>query len=351
MVVKKTTFVEPAAEGLVTPLAKESDSAFENQLRPTALDEYIGQSEVKTNLRIFMSAAQKRGEPLEHVLLYGPPGLGKTTLAHIIAHEMGCNLRMTAGPLLERAGDLASILTNLKSGDVLFVDEIHRLSTAVEEVLYSAMEDFVLDIVLGKGPAARSVRLDLPRFTLVGATTRASMLSAPLRDRFGSIFRLNFYNESELGQIIARSAKILGTPVDEEAVLAIAERARKTPRVANRLLKRIRDYAEVEHEGRVNKIIAQKALEAFAVDSLGLEQTDRELLLTIIQKFGGGPVGLKTLAAATSEDEGTIEDVYEPYLIQLGFLERTARGRKATPRAYAHLGLPLISIAEQGGLF
>lgn len=335
----------------ITPEVKDSDLVFENKLRPATLTEYIGQEEVKKNLEIFMEAAKGRKEPLEHILLYGPPGLGKTTLSYIIAKEMGTNLRLTSGPLLDKAGDLASILTNLKEGEVLFIDEIHRLKTNIEEVLYTALEDFALDIILGKGPSARTVRLEIPKFTLVGATTKASLLSAPLRDRFGSILKLNFYTNEELGQIIQRSAKILNTPIEEDAIEIIAQRARRTPRIANRLLRRVRDYAQVKHEGRITKHIAEIALKAFGVDELGLDQTDRELLETLIQKFAGGPVGLKTLAAATNEDEGTIEDVYEPFLIQLGFLERTSRGRVATLRAAEHLGLSLNSDSAQKNLF
>jgi len=350
MAIKKSNS-SPKLTRPITPEVKDADLVFENKLRPTSLQEYIGQGEVKKNLEIFMQAAKGRGEPLEHILLYGPPGLGKTTLSYIIAKEMGTSLRLTSGPLLDKAGDLASILTNLKEGEVLFIDEIHRLKTNIEEVLYSALEDFALDIILGKGPSARTVRLEIPKFTLVGATTKASLLSAPLRDRFGSILKLSFYTEDELGQIITRSARILNTPIEPDAVIVIAQRARRTPRIANRLLRRVRDYAQVKHEGQITKHIAEVALKAFGVDPLGLDQTDRDLLTTLIEKFAGGPVGLKTLSAATNEDEGTIEDVYEPYLIQLGFLERTSRGRVATLRAAEHLGLNLNSDSAQKNIF
>jgi len=314
---------------------------FENDLglRPRRLEEYIGQDKVKETIAIFIQAALGRGEALDHVLLFGPPGLGKTTLANIIANEMGVNIRTTSGPAIERTGDLAAILTNLARGDILFIDEVHRLSRTVEEVLYPAMEDFALDIVIGKGPGARSLRLDLPRFTLVGATTRAGLLTSPLRDRFGVISRLDYYQPEDLVQIIIRAARILGVEITREGALEIAGRSRGTPRVANRLLKRVRDYAQVRANGAITLEVAVSALLFLEVDPLGLDQTDRNLLLTIIQKFGGGPVGLDTLAAATSEEPETVEDVYEPYLIQLGMLARTPRGRVATPRAFHHLGL------------
>lgn len=314
------------------------EGKFEESLRPKKFSEYIGQKKAKDSLKITIEAAKKRNEPIDHILIYGPPGLGKTTLSNVIANEMNSNIRITSGPAIERAGDLAAILTNLEEGDILFIDEIHRLNRVVEEVLYPAMEDFTLDIVIGKGPAARSIRLDLPKFTIIGATTRIGLISSPLRDRFGMIHHLEFYEAEEVEKIIKRSAKILGIEVDGPGSEEIAKRARKTPRIANRLLKRVRDYAEVKAEGKINKEISTSALDLLEVDSFGLDNTDRRLLKTIINNFGGGPVGLSTLAAATSEEIDTIEDVYEPYLIQIGFLERTPRGRKVTTRAYDHLG-------------
>lgn len=317
-------------------------------LRPKRLVEYIGQTKVKQNLEIFMAAAKKRGEPIEHVLLYGPPGLGKTTLAGVIANEMGVSIRVTSGPAMERAGDVAAILTNLEQGDILFIDEIHRLHKTVEEVLYPAMEDYSLDLIVGKGPSARILKLDLPRFTLIGATTRISLLSSPLRDRFGAVYPLGFYEEDEISRIIARSSRILAIQIEDRANTIIAQRSRRTPRVANRLLKRVRDYADVKGDGIITESLAHDALSLLEVDSLGLDMVDRKILAAIIEKFGGGPVGLGTLAAATSEEEATIEDIYEPFLMQLGFLERTPRGRMTTDRCHEHLG---VSLDRPGGLF
>lgn len=321
-------------------------------LRPQNLDEYVGQEQTKSHLKVYISAAKKRKEPLEHILFYGPPGLGKTTLSHIIAKEMGVNIKVTAGPVLEKQGDLASIITNLKEGDILFIDEIHRLRANVEEILYSAMEDYALDIMIGKGPSARSMRLNLPKFTLIGATTKMSMLSAPLRDRFGNIIKLDFYTPEEISNILERSARILNCAVEETALGELARRARRTPRIANRLLKRVRDFADVLHEGKITQIVADKTLTELKVDALGLDDNDRHLLHVLIEKFAGGPVGLNTLAAATAEEQDTIEDVYEPYLIQLGFLERTPRGRVATRKAYQHLGINWVDkMDEQAKMF
>ncbi|MCL4394382.1 MAG: Holliday junction branch migration DNA helicase RuvB [Chloroflexi bacterium] len=324
---------------VVSPTRKDEDNSLDLSLRPKRLTEYIGQHKVKDNLAILIEAAKGRGEAIDHVLLYGPPGLGKTTLATIIAHEMQVSIKTTSGPAIERPGDLAAILTNLHPGDVLFVDEVHRLNRAVEEVLYPAMEDFTLDLIVGKGPSARSIRLPLPHFTLIGATTRFAMLSAPLRDRFGAVYRLDFYDLKAMEEIVRRSAGILNVPIDEEGVGEIARRARGTPRVANRLLKRVRDYAQVRANGEITAAVAREALAKLEVDALGLDDIDRKVLHSIIQKFGGGPVGLDTIAASISEESDTIMDVYEPYLLQLGFLDRTPRGRVATRGAYEHLGL------------
>lgn len=320
---------------------RQEDVRTEKSLRPQSLDEYIGQEKAKQNLRIYMEAAKQRGDVLDHVLFYGPPGLGKTTLAGIIANEMGTHLRVTSGPAIEKPGEMAAILNNLQEGDVLFVDEIHRLNRQVEEVLYPAMEDYAIDIMIGKGSSARSIRLELPRFTLVGATTRAGLLTAPLRDRFGVVQHMEFYTEAELTEIVLHSAAVLSAEIEEEGAAEIARRSRGTPRLSNRLLKRVRDFAMVQYDGKITRKVAEMALDLLEVDRFGLDQTDRRLLLTIIRKFDGGPVGLDTLAAAIGDDTGTIEEVYEPYLIKNGFLNRTPRGRMATRQAYEHLHIPV----------
>lgn len=324
---------------IITTENLEEDVKIESHLRPQLLDDYIGQEKAKEILNVYITAARERGEALDHVLFYGPPGLGKTTLAGIIANEMHVNIKITSGPAIEKPGEMAAILNNLQEGDVLFVDEIHRLNRQVEEVLYPAMEDYAIDIMIGKGASARSIRLDLPKFTLVGATTRVGMLTAPLRDRFGVIHRLEFYTVEELKRIIARSAKVLDVGIDDAGATALARRSRGTPRLANRLLKRVRDFAQVKYDGYITEDVANYALDLLDVDKCGLDQTDRTLLMTIIERFDGGPVGLDTLAASLSEDSGTIEDVYEPYLLKNGFIQRTPRGRIVTDLAYAHLGI------------
>lgn len=327
------------AKRVISTEMTEEDVKLEGNLRPQLLKDYIGQSKAKENLKVYIEAAKARSEPLDHVLFYGPPGLGKTTLAGIIANEMGVGIKITSGPAIEKPGEIAAVLNNLKEGDVLFVDEIHRLNRQVEEVLYPAMEDFAIDVMIGKGASARSIRLDLPRFTLVGATTRAGLLTAPLRDRFGVVHRLEFYTSEELQTIILRSAGVLGVTIEKEGAMELARRSRGTPRLANRLLKRVRDFAQVKYDGVITRTVAEFALDLLEVDRLGLDNSDRLILTTMIQKFQGGPVGLDTLAAAIGEDAGTLEDVYEPYLIMNGFLKRTPRGRQVTELAYRHLGL------------
>jgi len=326
-------------ERVITAEEKEEDKTLDITLRPRFLREYIGQNKVKENLAIFMEAAKKRKESIEHVLLHGCPGLGKTTLAHVIAREMNTSIRVTSGPAIERAGDLAAIITNLADGDILFIDEIHRLQRTVEEVLYPAMEEFVIDMVVGKGPSAQTIRLDLPHFTLIGATTRVSSVSSPLRDRFGAVFHLDYYNDSDIEKIISRSAKILGVTIDKKSSQAIANRSRQTPRVANRLLKRVRDYAQVKANGQVDPDLAAAALDMLDIDEKGLDAVDRKIITTMIERYRGGPVGVNSIAASVGQEIATIEDVYEPFLLQLGFLARTPRGRVVTEKAYQHLGL------------
>ncbi|MFN7161160.1 MAG: Holliday junction branch migration DNA helicase RuvB [Candidatus Gracilibacteria bacterium] len=343
----KSTQNETIRENTILEQQETAVDQFENTLRPTSFSEYIGQTQMKKNLHVSLEAAKERGEPLEHLLFYGPPGLGKTTISNIIAHEMGVSIKVTSGPAIEKPGDLASLLTNLQEHDILFIDEIHRLKTTVEEVLYSAMEDYCIDLMIGKGPSARSMRLNLPKFTLIGATTKMNMLSSPLRDRFGHVFRLEYYTDEEMTEIIIRSAKILNIKCTKEGAVEIAKRSRKTPRIANRLLKRVRDFAQVGKKDTIDLEVANEALSHLNIDEFGLDYIDRHLLLTMIEKFGGRPIGLGTLAAATSEEEGTIEEVYEPFLLQLGFIERTPRGRKPTEKAYIHLGMQKLFVKNE----
>jgi holliday junction DNA helicase RuvB len=343
---KSVMDINPPPKRQISPQSNSEDKRMALVIRPQSLDDFTGQERMKANLTILIEAAKARGEPLDHVLFHGPPGLGKTTLAQIVANEMQVSIRNTAGPAIERAGDLAAILTNLRAGDILFIDEVHRLGRAVEEILYPAMEDFVLDIVVGKGPGAKNVRLKLPRFTVVGATTRLALMTAPLRARFGAVYRMDFYDQAAIVQIVQRGARVLEVPIDDAGATEIARRSRGTPRVALRLLRRVRDYAQVRAEGEVTRETAVSALNLLEIDELGLDNLDRRVLLAIIEKFGGGPVGLDTIGASISEESDTIMDVVEPYLLQLGFLERTARGRVATPHAYAHLDIPLPTQPE-----
>jgi len=326
---------------IVEPQQAEKDYSYEKEIRPKFLSDFIGQDKVKEKLKIFIEAAKQRKEPLEHLLFYGPPGLGKTTLAHIIANEMGVNVKITAGPVIEKAGDLAAIITNLQENDILFIDEIHRLNRSVEEIMYPALEDYALDIVIGKGPSAKTFRINLPKFTLIGATTRAGLITSPLRDRFGATYRVDFYDKAAIMQILTRTAKILGVEAEEAAIDEMAGRSRGTPRIANRLLKRVRDYAQVKSDGKITKKTAMEALKLLEIDELGLDAMDRRIMTTIINKFKGGPVGIDTIAVAVSEESDTIEDLYEPFLIQAGFIQRTASGRKATPRAYEYFDIKM----------
>ncbi len=344
------SFLEQSDEDRLIDGNASGNDNWDAALRPKQLDEYVGQEKIRANLKVYIQAARKRSESLDHVLLYGPPGLGKTTLANIIATEMGVNIRSTSGPVIERPGDLAAMLTNIEAGDVLFIDEIHRLSPQVEEILYPAMEDFQLDLVIGQGPAARSIKMDIPRFTLIGATTRAGLLTNPLRDRFGVIERLEFYSHEELSRIVSRSAQLLEIATEETGSMEIAKRSRGTPRIANRLLRRVRDFAEIEHDGAISQLVADSSLKRLEVDHLGLDHQDRRLLSVIIDKYNGGPVGLDTLAASISEERDTIEDVLEPFLLQQGLIARTPRGRTATPLAYAHMNRTLPSDGKQASL-